>query len=175
MGFLQCGGGQTRVKARMDGVGTARLVLCFQDGERRERELTLDGTEQTWPSAGSGVPACAYVACGARMLLMTGEDARRAFRRDAAREINGAQGQGLRAAMQIHKTNAEENTAIEAPQGGPHDGGTPMPQSNERAKPALARKTEIMKSGWLSPQRRWPPPVCAPHARYIQGIWTDEA
>ena len=172
-GFLQQAGGVLRCKARADG-GEARLVIRFTDGSGDEQTLALDGREQEWPCAPGRTIACAYIAREDRLLLVTDDQARRAFEADRVRARRRSDA-SLHAQQQQYPNEEERSSR-------PHPEQEPRTAADARAKEETGGKAaRTHDRGQTSPlgaahaltERRWPPPPCWPSARYVSGRWTD--
>ncbi len=127
--------------------GAARrlqAVLLFDGGVQEEHEAD-GGQEMRWPCEGR-LLCGGYVCADGRLLLSTGEEARRAF---------------MRQALQKRTAQEKRQTGMENP-------AEPARELEERGEPGHAQQTRE----W--PQRRWPPPPCWPQASYIQGRWQEQ-
>ena len=74
--------------------GTAKIAVIYAD-QTQMLEGMLDGLERTYPAAGSRLMG-AYVCSGGRLLMDTGEAARRAFERaeEACQPAQRPEGEG---------------------------------------------------------------------------------
>ena len=178
-GFLQQGAGVLRCKARCDGRERGKLTLCFEEGDSRELEMELDGSESEWPDDGCRKIICAYVSAAEELLLTTDERGKQAFERDrnrARREAmrlsdppreNSAQRRERPPEGAHRKASEEEIVRIEYEKAGQTaDKETVMTRS-------AAQQNAALTCGAL-PEGRWPPPPCRPSARYQNGRWVDE-
>ena len=77
-GYVMARDGEVRVRLPNE-EGTAKIAVIYAD-QTQMLEGMLDGLERTYPAAGSRLMG-AYVCSGGRLLMDTGEAARRTFER----------------------------------------------------------------------------------------------
>ena len=77
-GYIMARDGEVRVRLPNE-EGTAKIAVIYAD-QTEMLEGMLDGLERAYPAAGSRLMG-AYVCSGGRLLMDTGEAARRAFER----------------------------------------------------------------------------------------------
>ena len=169
-GFLQQAGGALRCMARLDG-GEARLTVRYADGSAEEQALTLDGREREWPCGAGKAVACAYVARDGRLLLATDEQARRVFETDRVR----ARPKRDAAAMPRERESEERRAPARPPERARRANDAAAESAPEREAGRERSRAADPGSGgaYALPERRWPPPVCWPDARYVSGRWTQ--
>lgn len=178
-GFLQQGGGVLRCKARCDEQKRGKLTLCFEEGDSRELELELDGSESEWPDDGRRRIVCAYVSAEEELLLATDERGKRAFERDR----NRARREAMRLSEPPRENPARRRDhPPERSQPNTYEEVTARTDHAKEEKDAgsetvTVRSTPQQSATWASrtlPEGRWPPPPCQPTARYQNGKWVDE-
>ena len=93
--------------------GTAKMAVIYSD-QTQTLEGMLDGIERTYPAAGSRLLG-AYVCSGGRLLMDTGETARRAFGRaeEARQSAQRPEGERRDARGEDAKTHARRQTGGE--------------------------------------------------------------
>ena len=178
-GFLQQGGGVLRCKARCDEVKRGKLTLCFEEGDCRELELELDGSESEWPDDGRHRITCAYVSAEDELLLSTDDRGKQAFER----ERNRARREAMRLSDPPRKNPADgKDRRTEETAQGPLKKETfraehAKKEGNTGSETVYARsmtQQNISQVCRSLPEGRWPPPPCRPTARYHKGEWMDE-
>ena len=97
--------------------GTAKMAVIYAD-QTQTLEGMLDGMERAYPAAGSRLLG-AYVCSGGRLLMDTGEAARRAFERaeEACQPAQRPEGEGQDACgedARAHTRRQNEENTIEA-------------------------------------------------------------
>ena len=110
-GYVMARDGEVRVRLPNE-EGTAKIAVIYAD-QTQTLEGMLDGLERTYPAAGSRLMG-AYVCSGGRLLMDTGEAARRAFERaeEACQSAQRPEGEGKDAGT--HARCQTEENAIEA-------------------------------------------------------------
>jgi len=136
--------------ARVTGAdGQAALAVKDEEGRRSAYPIDGDGLEWEAPYAGQEVIA-AYVSQGDSLIALANDESRALF---LSREVFC----GAETAPQKME-NPPEFSSKEA------DSSVYTHKENDAPGEA----------GALWPERRWPPPVCWPQARYRDGRWTQE-
>lgn len=115
-GYVMARDGEVRVRLPNE-EGTAKIAVIYAD-QTQMLEGMLDGLERTYPAAGSRLMG-AYVCSGGRLLMDTGEAARRAFERaeEACQSAQRPEGEGQDARgedARAHTRRQNEENAIEA-------------------------------------------------------------
>ena len=92
-GYVMARDGEVRVRLPNE-EGTAKIAVIYAD-QTQMLEGMLDGLERTYPAAGSRLMG-AYVCSGGRLVMDTGEAARRAFERaeEACQPAQRPEGEG---------------------------------------------------------------------------------
>ncbi|MDO5378002.1 MAG: hypothetical protein Q4G52_06685 [Clostridia bacterium] len=190
-GYLVQGDGKICFRAHALPEDGAELTLVFSDGAGESRAISGE-REIVWPDRGKNAEA-AFVAKGERLIMSTGEQGRRAFkaaleraeakRRTAARrasrtppprpenEPDGGAEQCLQEAENPAEPSAGPNGLRDA------EAGRAASEETEHAAQASQPLQEARKDAEdapfqdAAPERRWPPPPCAPKARYEEGRW----
>ena len=115
-GYVMARDGEVRVRLPNE-EGTAKIAVIYAD-QTQMLEGMLDGLERAYPAAGSRLMG-AYVCSGGRLLMDTGEAARRAFERaeEAYQPAQRPEGEGQDAHgedARAHARRQNEENAIEA-------------------------------------------------------------
>ena len=115
-GYVMARDGEVRVRLPNE-EGTAKIAVIYAD-QTQMLEGMLDGLERTYPAAGSRLMG-AYVCSGGRLLMDTGEAARRAFERaeEACQPAQRPEGEGQDACgedARAHTRRQNEENTIEA-------------------------------------------------------------
>ena len=115
-GYVMARNGEVRVRLPNE-EGTAKIAVIYAD-QTQMLEGMLDGLERTYPAAGSRLMG-AYVCSGGRLLMDTGEAARRAFERaeEACQPAQRPEGEGQDARgedARAHTRRQNEENVIEA-------------------------------------------------------------
>lgn len=115
-GYVMARDGEVRVRLPNE-EGTAKIAVIYAD-QTQMLEGMLDGLERTYPAAGSRLMG-AYVCSGGRLLMDTGEAARRAFERaeEACQPAQRPEGEGQDARgedARAHTRRQNEENTIEA-------------------------------------------------------------
>ena len=92
--------------------GTAKMAVIYVD-QTQTIEGMLDGLERTYPAAGSRLLG-AYVCSGGRLLMDTGEAARRAFERAEEVRQSAQRPEGKRKDAWTHARRQTEGDTIGA-------------------------------------------------------------
>ena len=92
--------------------GTAKMAVIYAD-QTQTLEGRLDGMERTYPAAGSRLLG-AYVCSGGRLLMDTGEAARRAFERAEEARQSAQRPEGERKDARTHAGHQAEGDTIGA-------------------------------------------------------------
>lgn len=108
-GYVMARDGEVRVRLPNE-EGTAKIAVIYAD-QTQMLEGMLDGLERTYPAAGSRLMG-AYVCSGGRLLMDTGEAARRAFERaeEACQPAQRPEGEGQDACGEDAETHARRQT-----------------------------------------------------------------
>ena len=92
--------------------GTAKMAVIYAD-QTQTLEGMLDGMERTYPATGSRLLG-AYVCSGGRLLMDTGEAARRAFERAEEARQSAQRPEGERKDARTHAGHQAEGDTIGA-------------------------------------------------------------
>lgn len=136
---------QGKVFCRIYAGSPAKLMLLFENGMQQTAELDGGSTEQCFPCKGDTLCGCC-VFKEERILCVSHERMRSIFMRR------------ISPAGKLEGRKDEKTICSEKKQ--------PTVQEETRSE-ALAQQPDFA-------QRRWPPPPCMSHARYLQGKWLEE-